>query len=442
MKTMAFAIALLVACPAFAQESRLASDWRRERERVAENCDELALKALTSCAVTLVTDYPFHIALGNLAPQNGFGFGLAFVERYTPNEDWRISFNGDAVASTSNAWRAGTYVTFVRSKVELPTVSTGPVVEPPTNAIRQYPVFRVYLQHTALNQLLDYGPDSDNPRLSVFSEDQTIVGGSAVLPLNQSRIRAIAASLIGGLNGRFVTIDNAQDGDAFLEIFEELRLRPSLIGDHLRLNYGARLQQFLGPSDLSFHRWSVDLRHEIPLYRSVASTGPNEFNGPDECFAGPSNAMCPPLTFSRNLGGSVGARLFAVSSSPFDRDGRVPFYFQPTVGGSDINNQRLLASYDDYRFRAPHVIAAQVSVEHSIWGPLGGYLTAEGGKATHQASTLDFSDLLASYSAGVTIRAGGAPVVTASWGWGSSGNRVIVTMDSSLLGGSARPPLH
>ena len=29
----------------------------------------------------------------------------------------------------------------------------------------------------------------------------------------------------------------------------------------------------------------------------------------------------------------------------------VPFYFQPTLGGSDINGQRLLSGYDDYRFR-------------------------------------------------------------------------------------------
>ena len=56
MKRIVFALALLTAYPAFAQESRLASDWRREREHIAENCDELAAKALASCAVLLVTD--------------------------------------------------------------------------------------------------------------------------------------------------------------------------------------------------------------------------------------------------------------------------------------------------------------------------------------------------------------------------------------------------
>src|SRR4051794_16604315 len=122
MKAIALVIALLVAWPAVAQESRIGSDWRREREHIAENCGDFDAKKLMSCAVTLVTDYPIHVSLGNLAPQNGFAFGAAFTERYTPNEDWRISFNADAVAATTSSWRAGSYITFVRSKVGLPTV--------------------------------------------------------------------------------------------------------------------------------------------------------------------------------------------------------------------------------------------------------------------------------------------------------------------------------
>lgn len=441
MKAIAFFVMLVVAQSAFAQESRIASDWRRERAHIAENCDEFTAKKLASCAVTLVTDYPFHIALGNLAPQNGFAFGLALVERYTPNEDWRISFNADAVTSTNQSWRAGGYVTFVRSKVGLPTVSTGPVTSTPANAMREYPVFRLYTQHTALNRLIDYGPDFNAPRETVYSESQTIAGGSGVLPLNMNALRPIALSVIGGLQGRFVSIDEA-DRDGFLELFEDVRAKPSLFGGHLRLNYSARFQQFFGDDALSFRRWTTDLRHEIPIYRSVASTGPNEFNGPDDCAIGPGSATCPPLTFSRNRSGSVGFRLLAVSSTAFEDGGSVPFYFQPTLGGSDINGQRLLASYDDYRFRAPHLIVMQASIEHSIWGPLGAYATAERGKAAQLRDDLNFKDLLNSYSAGLSIRAAGAPVITASYGWGASGNRLIVTMDASLLGGSLRPSLH
>jgi len=441
MKILAVVLMLAAASPVFAQESRIASDWRREREHIAASCGEFDAKKIVSCATTLVTDYPFHIAVGNLAPQNGFAFGLALSERYTPNEDWRISFNADAVAATTSSWRAGFYTTFVRTKVALPTVTSGSGTSS-SNAIHTYPVFRLYVQHTTLNHLVDFGPDFDAPVERIFGEDQSVAGGSAVLPFNQQAIRGLGAAVIGGMQGRFIGIHDAPERDNFFELYEDLRLRPSLAGGHVWLNYSGRLQQFFGDTEQSFHRWTVDLRHEFPLYRTVSSTGPQDFNGPDDCSTTPGGA-CPPLTFSRNLGGSIGFRILATSSSPFNDGGSVPFYLQPTIGGSDIDGQRLLANYDDYRFRGPHVIALQLSFEHSIWGPLGGYLTAERAKATQLRSDLDFNDLLSGYSAGLSVRAGGAPVANASIGWGgSAGHRFIITVDASLLGGSSRPSLQ
>lgn len=441
MKAAAFVFALLIAAPAFAQESRLASDWRREREKIAENCTEL--KKLASCAMTLVTDYPVHIAVGSLSPQNGFGFGLAFVERYTPNENWRISFNADAVTSTSASWRTGGYVTFVRTNVGLPTVSTGPATSP-SGAIREYPVFRVYVQRSVMKHLVDFGPDFANPVERVFGETQTILGGSAVYPINAEFLRPAAMSLIGGIQGRLITIHDTTEGDDFTELFEEVRVKPSLWNGNVRLNYSGKWQQFLGDSDVAFRRWTMDLRHEVPLYRGVASTGPAGFNGngPDDCSVGPSSNECPALTFSRNRYGSVNLRLLMSSSAASNDEGAVPFYLQPTVGGQDINNQRLLASFDDYRFRGPRIIAMQASLEHSIWGPVGGYLMLERAKAVQEGQSLNFDDLRSSYSAGLTLRAGGAPVVTASYGWGGDNRRFIFTMDASLLGGSPRPSLH
>ncbi len=74
---------------------------------------------------------------------------------------------------------------------------------------------------------------------------------------------------------------------------------------------------------------------------------------------------------SRDLQGSFGVRVFsALSMSP--GGDIVPFYFQPTLGGSDINGNQSLSSYQDYRFRAPNVLLIRESFEHSIGGlPLG-----------------------------------------------------------------------
>jgi hypothetical protein len=119
----------------------------------------------------------------------------------------------------------------------------------------------------------------------------------------------------------------------------------------------------------------------------------------------------------------------------------VPFYFQPTLGGTDINGDRLLSSYQDYRFRGPRVIALQETFEHSVWGPVGFFFMGEQGKVAGDSDDFNFQNLEHSFAAGVTLRAGGFPVVNLSFAWGREGHHVIGTIDASLLGGSGRPSL-
>ena len=106
-----------------------------------------------------------------------------------------------------------------------------------------------------------------------------------------------------------------------------------------------------------------------------------------------------------------------------------------------INNERLLASYDDYRFRAPHMIAVQSNVEFALWGPIGVFAGVEVGKVAERRSDLGFDDLRASGTVGLTLRAGNFPLVNLSFSWGGEGHHVIGEMSSTLLGGGARPSL-
>ena len=64
---------------ALAQESGMQAQFRREGERVADAC-HFSIKSMGSCAYTLFTGHPPHIAAG-LPPQNGFGLGAAFSLR-------------------------------------------------------------------------------------------------------------------------------------------------------------------------------------------------------------------------------------------------------------------------------------------------------------------------------------------------------------------------
>ena len=164
-------------------------------------------------------------------------------------------------------------------------------------------------------------------------------------------------------------------------------------------------------------------------------------NTPNDCAVSPAIDRCPSI--SRNRTGTIGFRAF-VSRSGVGSDSVLPFYFQQTLGGSDLNGSRMLASYDDYRFRGPHVFFLQESIEHSLgtW-PVGLWFAADQGRVSLFDDDGDSGDVRYSVSSGLTLRAGGFPVAVLSLGTGGSeGSHVAFTISTSLLGGSPRPSLH
>ena len=453
---------MLAPARATAQESQLHAEFRREFSEIADNCGEVDAKKLTSCATTLLTDQPLHVAVGSIAPQNGFGLGAAFVTGFVPSENWRIGWTGDAVGAFGGAWRGGVYMKFVRTAVEAPRVVMNPGASTSTSggALHEYPVFNLYAQAISLPTLTYYGvgPASSRDAKSFYGMGETIVGSTAIIPF-AATAGGLNLALLGEANGRFVDIRGGRTDDGtsieqrfdettapglaeqpgFAQFGEGVRIKPSLFSGHARLNYRGQLQQFIASdSTYSFQRWTIDLDHEFPLYRDSQIPRARETNLPNECAIDVSSARCPSV--SRNRTGAITFR--AVLSKSHTSDASVvPFYFQQTLGGSDINGGRVLPSYDDYRFRGPHVLWLQESLEHSIYGPIGLWLAADQGKVA--AENGDFGDFLRSYMVGLTVRAGGLPAVVVSWATGGSeGHHFAFTISTSLLGGSSRPSLQ
>jgi hypothetical protein len=462
---IAFALlaGLLASTTAGAQESRFHAELRVEGEHLKEDCGQFAVKKLTGCVITLVTDHPLHISLGSIAPQNGFGFGPAIVTHYTPNENWRLGWNSDAVVAPGGAWRAGTYFKGVRTVVEVPRVVTGGAASAaPPITIHEYPVFNAYAQVISLPKVAFFGlgPASARNQRTLYGLRQAIVGSSAIVPVTAGAVGRLGLSVIGELNLRMVDIRSGGSGapsietlfseatapgltsqPTFVQFGEGARLAPSLFNGHARLNYLFQWQQFVASdSASSFRRWTVDLAHEVPIYRTSAPVMARATNGPNECATGPTADTCPPISHDR--WGTVSFRAL-IAKSGVGSGSAVPFYFMQTLGGSDINGNRALPSYEDYRFRGPHVILFQETFEHSLYGPIGLFVGSDQGKVALQDDKLDLSDLRHSVALGVTLRAGGFPAVVFSYAnGGSEGHHIAFTINTSLLGGSARPSLY
>lgn len=469
MRKAFLVLMLLTAAPLFAQQATSSSasapnlDSPGEFDTLKESC--FSFKGLPGCAEELFTGKPFHVAVGTIAPQNGFAAGLAYVGHHT-TENWRNSWNADAVGSANASWRAGFYMKFVHTPNQPIGVSHGVPPAPKRNLTEmpEHTVFGLYAQATSLNKLTYFGlgPSSIRAGRSFYGMTETIVGGNVVKPFSTK----LHASLYGELNGRFVDLRGAHGEaspsieqlyteatapglttqPATLQLGEGIRIRPVFAADVIRLNYSLAYQQYVAPakSSFSFQRLNIDLGHEFALYgKTTRVLDARASNGPDDCALDPVTHPQCPKPFVRNFEGTIGFRFFtALSMTPGGNT--VPFYYQPTLGGADINGNPSLASYQDYRFRAPNVMLLRESFEHSIWNlPIGFALMADEGKVALTRGGLGSSPWLHSFSTGLTLRAGGFPQVYLLFSWGGNeGTHTIANVNTSLLGGSARPSLY
>jgi hypothetical protein len=425
-------------------ESKFHAEFRGEWDRLTQDCatSGSAAKTLLCRAQALFTDHPLHIAAGSIAPQNGVGFGPAFSYA-TDLSVWRLNWNADAVASTNGSWRAGLYLN------AFPT--------PKTLTTETQPVISAYAQAISLNQIgfFGLGNSTSVSGKSFFGMREIIPGANVVYPIFQKSKLHIA--LYGEINGRFVEIRGRSgqsnpsiqelytDAEApglasqpgFLQLGEGLRLRPSFLHNHIKLGYLITFQQFFAPGDSSFtfRRLTLDLSHEFPIYHTSRSSYPNDQVGPD------GNPKAGKITFSRNREGSFGARL-SISESITPAGNVVPFYFQPTLGGSNINGDQELSSYQDYRFRAPDILLLRGSFEHSVWGPIGFTALTDYGKVGLTRGDIDFDHLRHSFGVGLTLRAENVPALTLLFAWGGrEGTHTIGYINPDLLGGVSRPSL-
>jgi hypothetical protein len=435
-----------------------------EVDKLKESCGAFKI---VPCGEGLFMGKPVHIAVGSIAPQNGFGAGLAYLDHKT-TDNWRTSWNSDGIGSINGSWRAGFYLKFVDTHQKPVGGGFGTKGKKKLRALSElpeHPVFYLYAQAISLNKLTYFGlgPASTLTGRSFYGMTQTIVGGSAVKPFYER----LNASLYGEINGRFVNIrpstgqpsptmatlyteataSGLTSQPATLQLGEGIRIRPVYFDDFLRLNYNLAYQQFFTPgnSTFSFQRLTADLYHEFALHKKTTRNlmpRDNNPNGPDECNqpSDPSHHVCQAITRDRE--GSVGLRFFLAASMTPGSD-VVPFYFQPTLGGVDINGNPSLSSYQDFRFRAPNVMFFRQSLEHSIWGPLGFSIMADEGKVGLRRGDLGSNPWVHSFASGLTLRAGGFPQVYLLFAWGGKeGTHMIANVNTSLLGGSARPSLY
>lgn len=418
---------------------------------------------IVGCAEVLFTGQPLHIGVGSIAPQNGFGAGLAYVG-HKDTDDWSRSWSADAIGSSNGSWRAGLYLKFVDTRIERSDVQMGTtgVNADDIQAYVEYPVYDIYEQSISLNKLTFFGEDEATTTAgrSFFGMTEHVFGGNIIRPIYQK----LHVSFLGEINLRIpsirpstgqgspsietlytpVTAPGLAHQPFFVQPGLGMRMRPSAGNNLMHFDYSAAYQPFIDTegSGFSFQRLTFDLYQEISFYHRNMYVA-RDTNDPNDCRIDPTDghSVCPHAA-RRSMQGTLGLRVFT-SLSMVPGNNLVPFYFQPTLGGSDINGNPALSSYQDYRFRGPNVLLLQESFNHSIgnW-PLGITLSADQGKVALLRGDLSSNPWRHSYAAGLNLRAGGFPMVYLLFAFGGrEGTHTIANVNTSLLGSSPRPSL-
>lgn len=129
--------------------------------------------------------------------------------------------------------------------------------------------------------------------------------------------------------------------------------------------------------------------------------------------------MCPSLRSATRCSLGDLKLVGTVAASYKGAASQVPFYFDQTLGGTDINGNDALRGFADYRFRGPSSVLFQVEYRHRLWGPFGLLAFYDLGKVALLPSDLSLSHLRHDIGLGGFLRVGNREVMRVYVGFGT-----------------------
>jgi hypothetical protein len=356
--------------------------------------------------VDVLTGPGLHPTAGIIVPGSGAAGGLALNVPWNTGglTDPRFSVNLEGRASDNGFWEVGG---------KLQTLFAG------YSERGKAPQFTLLTTHLDLPQLPFYGLGNDTSRHNrvLYGLRDSAITTSFDIPI------PFGFTLSGGLDGLWFTPDVSAS-------FNDANNEASAPGLHARTTYVRPrvAAAWAYPDSAALYGFSTSAAVAYGLYGAVRGGGYS--------FSRVDARLSVDYGLDQRFGRFRGQGRLVISE-PFARD-RVPFYLQPTLGGADINDENFLRGYSDYRFRAPNLVAYEISYERKIVDPLGIRLFGELGKVGLRPGDLGFDNLKSSVAVSITFRLGGAAVAELSFGWsGSEGIHVYGTGNTNNVGGVA-----
>jgi hypothetical protein len=351
---------------------------------------------LQTCVIDILSDDPIHPVAESIVPMSGFGGGLSggWDMSQGPNQ---IDIAARALVSVNLFWLASVQY------------DIAPRLWERTAGTADRPRFRVYGTVSEFPKLDYFGLGPAAPRKAfVFGEKEMLIGATATLPV------AAWLRLGAGAELRRPRLERGGDPSSVEQHFTELTApgiasqpsfarydlsielhRPSAPPYDIDGTMHYHVYQDLGGGRYSFGRFTAAVAWTDPFRRYVRSDSVSRRSLISRIF-------CTSAKVSTCDYGQFTVRARLAISQTF-AGSVVPFYYQPTLGGTDINGFDTLRGFGDYRFRASDDWLGQAEYGHTIWGPLGLLLFYDAGKVALGTSQLNFARVRQDFGAGVSV---------------------------------------
>jgi hypothetical protein len=366
----------------------------------------------------------WHPVVGGIVPGSGFAGGLGMqLERNTAAPALRYSGSVEARGSYNGFWVAGGVLDITRADNDPDNRHIHAVIEAREYELPQLTYFGLGNASLLANE-------------SLYGLQATTAGAHVDFPLPGG------VSLIAGVGG--LVADPAPAHGSLPSIEQKFTAAdtPGLTTGTGYVVPGAGIK-WRYPEAETMWGYSTSLAasfrafHEasgLPYsFRRIDFTWQNVFRPyvrvkPAAAKAGPP----------RKVGLGAVSATFRLAESWGPAGNNVPFYLQPTIGGTDIDNIDVVRSYRDYRFRAPNAMAFQAEYERSIKGPIGLLGFYDVGKVGMARGDLDFTHMRHSFGAGIVVTAGNLPVLKFYYAWGGhEGTHTTYTLNTNNFAGTA-----
>ena len=335
--------------------------------------------AIISKVENLFTHKPESLLVGSIVPGAGTGIGAHYVKDFS-HDPWEREFRATALVTIRAFSMQELQLRFAHDSFT------------PFGETADKFNMHLYVRNRDLRKMPFYGlgPQPNFASQALFRERDTLAGADATDPL-------VSWLAIGG---RIETLwHDASDPTNSPNAQRISLLYPGTPGLATQPNL-MHYEMFLRPHYPAQPPFNFDYRISYGYYHDH-DTGLYSFR---RLTVNAYNNIYP---FHLSDGSVNGDRFLTLHGLLTESDASanhfVPFYLQPTLGGSDANGDPTLRGYKDYTFRGPNALLFQVEYNHRFYKYLGGFVFYDAGKVALRRSDIDFTNLRQSYGFGVSF---------------------------------------